>query len=81
MKHTGSHLQQHEAIHTNLVAYVNYINKVKTNHSVYSSEEFRSLLSALGPGLFQHLDQEVQTLKGENLRLYFTLEEIKKIPL
>lgn len=36
---------------------------------------FAQVLSSFGPMLMYHLDAEVETLRGDNLRRYYTLEE------
>lgn len=58
-----------------------FLNKTKANHSAYTGEELRSILSSFGPILFLHLDEEVKTLQGENMRRYYTLEELRRLPM
>lgn len=36
---------------------------------------FAQVLSSFGPMLMYHLDAEVETLRGDNLRRYYTIEE------
>lgn len=58
-----------------------FLNKTKSNHSAYAGEELRGILSSFGPVLFLHLDEEVKTLQGENMRRYYTLEELRRLPM
>lgn len=38
-------------------------------------------MSSFGPILFYHLDAEVESLKADNLRKYYTLEQVKLLPM
>lgn len=58
-----------------------FLNKTKSNHSAYTGDELRSILASFGPVLFLHLDEEVKTLQGENMRRYYTLEELRRLPM
>ncbi|GAA5972792.1 hypothetical protein JCM21900_000308 [Sporobolomyces salmonicolor] len=55
--------------------------RVRSNPSSYSPTELRTNLAAWGPILFYHLDAEVASLKPEVLRRYYTLEEVKRLPM
>jgi len=41
----------------------------------------REKMDSWGEVLWKHLDQEVETLGAENMRKYWTLEEMRKMPM
>ncbi|KAK4057238.1 hypothetical protein OIO90_001733 [Microbotryomycetes sp. JL221] len=47
----------------------------------FSADEMRRILTSWGPVLFYHLDAEVESLKPDNLRKYWTLEEVRRLPM
>lgn len=53
----------------------------KKEPSTYSPTAMRACLDGFRKVLYEHLDQEVEDLKGENLKKYFTLEEIERLPI
>ena len=38
-------------------------------------------MDSWGEVLWKHLDQEVETLGAENMRKYWTLDEMKRMPM
>jgi hypothetical protein len=38
-------------------------------------------MEGFGKVLWQHLDEEVQTLKAENMRQYWSVEEMRRLPM
>ncbi|KAH9892499.1 hypothetical protein C8Q73DRAFT_698298 [Cubamyces lactineus] len=75
------HLKSHEAIHHGLDELTALIRKWSEEPSKYSPEEMRACLDSWREVLFKHLDQEVQDLSGENMKKYWTLEELERIPI
>ncbi|KAG6911129.1 hypothetical protein DXG01_003869 [Tephrocybe rancida] len=45
----------------------------------YSPTVMKSALEKLAGVLFEHLDQEVEDIRGDSLKPYFKLEEIESI--
>ncbi|KAL8279226.1 hypothetical protein RQP46_008263 [Phenoliferia psychrophenolica] len=66
------HPKEHEKIHEGIDRFNEYIRKCKAQASVYSPDDFKKVLASFGPILMYHLDAEVETLKSENLRRYYT---------
>ncbi|ESK97123.1 hypothetical protein Moror_6344 [Moniliophthora roreri MCA 2997] len=77
----SDHLKSHEEIHNGLAKLQDLVIKFKEDPSSYSPGEMRACLDSFREVLFAHLDQEVSDLRGENLRKYWTLEEVDKIPM
>ncbi|GAA5870446.1 hypothetical protein JCM1840_004725 [Sporobolomyces johnsonii] len=75
------HLEEHDAIHHGMEELESIIKRVRSNPSSYSPTELRTNLAAWGPILFYHLDAEVASLKPDVLRRYYTLEEVKRLPM
>lgn len=46
------------------LAYLNMCSQVSAN---YSASELRDIMRSFEKVLFEHLDEEVQSLKGENM--------------
>ena len=74
-------LTQHKQIHVGLEKLEEYLDEVKASTRDLRLDEFKELLDSFGPVLFAHLDDEVKQLAPENLRKYYTLEEVKRLPM
>lgn len=44
-------------------------------------QEMKEILDSFGEVLWQHLDDEVEQLGAENMRKYWSLDEMRRIPL
>ena len=75
----GVHLKSHEGIHDGLEELEKLVKNYRANPSSYSPTEMRACLDGFRQVLFEHLDQEVADLKGENLKKYWTFEEMQAI--
>jgi hypothetical protein len=64
----GDHLKEHEEIHHGLDEYVVYIKKVKKNPKEWDGEKLRSIMDSFREVLFKHLDHEVESLSGEEMK-------------
>ncbi|GAA5835608.1 hypothetical protein JCM9279_004593 [Rhodotorula babjevae] len=75
------HQEEHNAIHEGMDKLQTLIAKYRADPSSYSPDEFRANLASWGPTLFYHLNEEVESLKPDVLRRYWTLEEVRKLPM
>ncbi|GAA6001151.1 hypothetical protein JCM10207_007433 [Rhodosporidiobolus poonsookiae] len=75
------HQEEHDTIHEGMHKLELLISKYRTDPSSYSPTDFRAHLASWGPVLFYHLDAEVQSLKPDILRRYWSLEEVKRLPM
>ncbi|KAI0769706.1 hypothetical protein BD413DRAFT_627612 [Trametes elegans] len=75
------HLKSHEAIHHGLDDLTALLRKWLDEPSKYDPREMRACLDSWREVLFNHLDQEVSDLSGENMKKYWTLEEVERIPM
>ncbi|KAJ7703144.1 hemerythrin HHE cation binding domain-containing protein [Mycena rosella] len=77
----AAHIDSHKGIHTGLDELATLVVKFKTQPSSYSPAEMRACLDGFREVLFSHLDEEVSDLRGENMKKYWTLEELESIPM
>ncbi|KAF9529354.1 hypothetical protein CPB83DRAFT_852521 [Crepidotus variabilis] len=70
-----AHLESHEGIHQGLVNLMALVSKFEEDQTSYSPVEMRACLDSFRDVLFNHLDEEVEDLKGSNLKKHFTLQE------
>ncbi|KAM5365873.1 hypothetical protein ACJZ2D_010787 [Fusarium nematophilum] len=72
---------QHREIHAGLEPLQWYLRSCLAGEVDFSLVKVKEILDSFGGVLWQHLDEEVQDLKAENMRKYWTREEIDKIPM
>ncbi|KAF7591032.1 hypothetical protein BBP40_002050 [Aspergillus hancockii] len=74
-------LSQHKKIHRGLAQLEEYLQKCRSGEEDLELAEMKRLMDAFGEVLWAHLDEEVQTLRAENMRKYWTLEEMRALPM
>lgn len=74
-------LTQHKQIHAGLDKLEAYLDQVKASKKDLRLDELKVILDSFGPVLFAHLDEEVRQIGPDNLRKYYTLEEVKRLPM
>ncbi|KAM0789320.1 hypothetical protein ACM66B_000157 [Microbotryomycetes sp. NB124-2] len=77
----ATHPEEHKQIHAGMNRTEAYVKKVEKSPSTFSASEMKEVLASWGPVLFQHLDAEVASLKCDNLRRYWTLDEVRRLPM
>lgn len=70
---------QHKEIHAGLISMSGYLRKCRDSEADFVMGELRDRMEGWGPTLLQHLDEEVQALRAENMRKYWTVDDIKKM--
>ncbi|KAH6967600.1 hypothetical protein BKA56DRAFT_497640 [Ilyonectria sp. MPI-CAGE-AT-0026] len=75
----GELLQQHKEIHKGMDGLEDYLRSCRGGEVELDMHVLKKQLDTWGAVLWQHLDQEVETLGAENMRRYWTLDEIKRI--
>ncbi|KAK7692743.1 hypothetical protein QCA50_004376 [Cerrena zonata] len=76
-----AHIKSHHGIHEGLDKLAQLLHKWKVEPSAYSPQEMRESLDSWREVLFKHLDEEVNDLSGENMKKYWTLEEMDILPM
>ncbi|KAI9787139.1 MAG: hypothetical protein M1839_003374 [Geoglossum umbratile] len=74
-------LAQHKQIHAGLDKFEAYLNECKAGESELRLDRMKELMDGFGTVLWQHLDDEVTELGAENMRKYWTLEELRAFPM
>jgi hypothetical protein len=70
------HLKEHEEIHKGLDEYVAYIKKCSQDGAEWDGDKMRSIMDSFREVLFRHLDHEVESLRGDEMKKAFTILKI-----
>ncbi|KAK4146894.1 uncharacterized protein C8A04DRAFT_9426 [Dichotomopilus funicola] len=74
-------LRQHQVIHDGMDEVAAYLRRCKDGECEFELGVLKEKLDVCGDVLLAHLDQEVADLGAERMRRYFTLQEMKAIPM
>jgi hemerythrin-like domain-containing protein len=74
-------LTQHKQIHNGLDKFEKYLEECASGERELRMGEMKDILDTFGTVLWQHLDDEVKQLGAENMRKYWTAEEIRRMPM
>jgi hypothetical protein len=74
-------LSQHKQIHKGLDKLEKYLEECTDGERELRMSEMKDILDTFGTVLWQHLDDEVKQLGAENMRKYWTAEEIRRMPM
>ncbi|ROV90328.1 hypothetical protein VSDG_08139 [Cytospora chrysosperma] len=58
-----------------------YLRRCRGGEAELDMAVLRAVMDTWGAVLWRHLDQEVEALAAENVRRYFTVEEVRRIPM
>lgn len=70
-------LMPHDAIHKVMDGFESYLIKVQSGETELDLRSLKEQMDGWGNVLWTHLDQEVVTLGAENMRKYWSLQEMK----
>lgn len=74
-------LRQHRQIHAGLDGFEEYLTKCRSRELDFEMAVLKQKMESWGEVLWKHLDQEVETLGAENMRKYWTKEEVARLPM
>lgn len=74
-------LRQHREIHKGMDVFEEYLKACKSGETELQLSVLKTKMESWGTVLWTHLDQEVKTLGAENMRKYWTLDEMKNMPM
>ncbi|KAL4886874.1 hypothetical protein BJY04DRAFT_176741 [Aspergillus karnatakaensis] len=80
-KRAAELLRQHREIHKGLDGFKEYLEKCSSGEDELRLDVLREKMEGWKDVLWNHLDQEVKTLGAENMRRYWTKEEMAMIPM
>jgi hypothetical protein len=69
----GEHVKEHQEIHEGLVEYASYIRKCGRDAQEWEPDELKRIMDSFQGVLFRHMDHEVESLRGEELKKVFLL--------
>jgi hypothetical protein len=71
---------QHKQIHAGLDKLEEYVAECRTGKRELRLSEMGEILGEFGEVLWTHLDEEVKNLGAENMRKYWSLEDMRRFP-
>lgn len=74
-------LRQHRDIHKGLDDFAEYLQRCRSGETDFEMDVLKSKMETWGDVLWTHLDQEVETLGAQNMRKYWTKDEIMRLPM
>lgn len=80
-KNAAELLRQHKEIHKGMDIMQEYLEKCKNGEVELSLRTLGEKMDTFGEVLWTHLDQEVKTLGAENMRRYWSKEEMGRMPM
>ena len=73
-------LTQHKEIHAGLEKFEAYLEECLGGEKELRLGELKALMDTFGTVLWTHLEDEVKELGAENMRSYWTLDEMRRMP-
>lgn len=74
-------IRQHEIIHVGMDEFEDYLNRVLSGEESLEMGKMKEKMDSWGEVLWKHLDEEVVTLGAENMRRYWSKEEMRRMPM
>jgi hemerythrin-like domain-containing protein len=74
-------LLQHKQIHKGMDVFDKYLRDCARGEKDFEMRVLKEQMDTWADVLRTHLDQEVETLGAENMRKYYTLEEVRRLPM
>jgi hemerythrin-like domain-containing protein len=73
--------EQHKEIHAGLERFQAYLEKCRDGEREYRAPELKDIMDSYGDVLWTHLDLEVKQLGAENMRKFWTLQDMDRMPV
>ena len=74
-------LAQHKQIHSGLDKIEAYIDDCKAGKRDMRMDELKEIMDSFGTVLWAHLQDEVNQLSVDNMRKYWSVEEVRRLPM
>ncbi|EON99132.1 hypothetical protein UCRPA7_5362 [Phaeoacremonium minimum UCRPA7] len=74
-------LRQHREIHAGMDVFEDYLRRCRNRETELEMSVLKEKMETWGAVLWKHLDQEVKTLGAENMRKYWSIEEVRSLPI
>ncbi|KAF2458912.1 hypothetical protein BDY21DRAFT_282800 [Lineolata rhizophorae] len=80
-KKDGDPLKQHKQIHAGLDKLEAYLEECQSGAEDLRMDRMKEIMDSFGAVLWAHLDDEVRELGAENMRKYWSKDEIMRMPM
>ncbi|KAH6715533.1 hypothetical protein BKA61DRAFT_479876 [Leptodontidium sp. MPI-SDFR-AT-0119] len=80
-KNAAELLRQHKEIHKGMDEFEAYLERCRSGETELQLSVLKGKMDSWGTVLWAHLEQEVKTLGAENMRRYWTVEEMRRMPM
>lgn len=77
----GPMVRQHREIHAGMDRLDAYLRQCASGEKDLELDALRAAMEGWGAVLLEHLDAEVRALGAENMRKYWTKDEIRRMPM
>jgi len=77
----AKHRNAHAIIHEGMNRLSALVGRYQRDPTIYSPVEIRDCLDSFKEVLVSHLAEEEKDLSGENMKQYYTLEEVDRLPM
>lgn len=74
-------LTQHKQIQAGIEKLEAYLGQCRSGEKDLRTEQMKEIMDSFGDVLWSHLDDEVKELGAENMRKYWTIEELRQMPM
>lgn len=74
-------LTHHKMIHEGIDKMEEYTAACRAGKVDFSMRELKEIMDSFGGVLWEHLDAEVAQLRAENMMKYWTLDEMRRMPM
>lgn len=74
-------LTQHKQIHEGLEVFEKYVEACRTGERELRFIELKGVMDGFGAVLWEHLDDEVRELRAENMHKYWSMDEMRRLPM
>lgn len=74
-------LNQHKDIHAGLGKLEEFLERCESEERELRLDELKGIMDGFGGVLWKHMDDEVRELGAENMRKYWTLDEMHTMPM
>lgn len=72
---------QHKEIHVGLVKLQEYLEEVRSGEKELNLKELKVIMDSFGKVLWEHLNDEVEQLGAENMRTFWSEDEMRRMPM
>lgn len=74
-------LTHHKLIHEGIEKLEAYVGECRSGEKELRMGKMKEVMETFGAVLWEHLDAEVKELRAENMRKYWSAEEMRRLPM